>query len=106
MIVGDFGWSGRKLRFSITAVYRPLVGALFPEIAAEFGAMTYSGFRVLRRDLPVGDLPAGFGVETHLNVMSAVRGWRVRTIHVGEYAGPVRSKPALGWEVGAAILDA
>ncbi|MEA2368950.1 MAG: glucosyl-3-phosphoglycerate synthase [Thermoleophilaceae bacterium] len=105
MIMGDFTWPGRKLRFSLSSVYRPLVGALFPEIADHYGHIPFSGFRILRTDLDLGQMPPGFGVESHLNVLSVVRGWRTRVVQLGEYIGPIRRKPELGREVGTAILD-
>lgn len=65
----------------------------------------YSGFRVVRADLPFGSLPPGWAIETHLNLVCAVNGWTARVIELGEYAGPLRPKPTLGYEVGATILD-
>jgi glycosyltransferase involved in cell wall biosynthesis len=103
MIVADFEWPNRRFNVSMTGIYWPLSRALFPE--ADFGRIPYSGFRLLRADLPVGALPAGFGVESYLNTLAIARGWRARTIDVGEYRGPVRRKPDLGWESAEAILD-
>src|SRR5947208_2204500 len=57
MILGDFDWRGRRMNHSINGVYRPLVGALFPEALERFGRIPYSGFRILRADLPFGALP-------------------------------------------------
>jgi glucosyl-3-phosphoglycerate synthase len=105
MIMADFHWPERGFHHSILSVYRPLVRVLFPEALTRFGRMPFSGFRVIRSDLPVGPLPRGFGVETHLNLVSTVKGLRTRVIDVGQYQGPVRRKPELGAEVGQAILD-
>jgi glucosyl-3-phosphoglycerate synthase len=105
MIVADFDWPARGFKHSLISIYRPLVGALFPEAQGRFGSLPFSGFRVLRSDLPLGSLPRGFGVETHLNLVCTVEGVRTRVIHVGAYDGPVRRKPELGAEVGQAILD-
>jgi glycosyltransferase involved in cell wall biosynthesis len=105
MILADFEWPARRLNHSIRGVYRPLVGALFPEALERFGRIPYSGFRMLRADLPLGPLPPGFGVETHFNLLCAANGWPTRVIDVGEYGGPLRRKPRLGYEVGAAIFD-
>jgi glucosyl-3-phosphoglycerate synthase len=105
MILGDFEWRGRRMNHSIAGVYRPLVGALFPEALERFGRIPYSGFRILRADLPLGPLPPGWAVETYLNLVCHVNGWPTRVIELGEYAGPLRRKPLLGYEVGGAILD-
>jgi glucosyl-3-phosphoglycerate synthase len=105
MILADFAWPARKLNHSIDGVYRPLVAGLFPEALERFGKMTYSGFRVLRTDLPLGTLPPGWGVETHLNLVCTANDWPTRVIHIGDYVGPIRRKPELGWEVGGTILD-
>jgi glycosyltransferase involved in cell wall biosynthesis len=105
MIMGDFRWPKRKLNHSIDGVYRPLVGGLFPEALDRFGVIPYSGFRILRADLPWGQLPPGWAIETCLNLICTIRGWPTRVIDIGEYGGPLRRKPELGWEVGRTIFD-
>lgn len=105
MIVADLIWPSKRFSHAVVGVYRPLVAALFPEAHERFGRFPFSGFRVLRTDLPIGSLPAGFGVETHLNVLCAAERLRTRVIDIGVYEGPVRPKPNLGKEVGDAILD-
>jgi glucosyl-3-phosphoglycerate synthase len=105
MILGDFEWPARKLNHSIQGVYRPLVRGLFPEALERFGVIPYSGFRILRADLPWGQLPPGWGIETYLNLLCTARGWPTRVVDVGRYAGPLRRKPELGWEVGRTIFD-
>jgi glucosyl-3-phosphoglycerate synthase len=105
MIVADFVWPSKRFSHAVVGVYRPLVAALFPEAHERFGGFPFSGFRVLRTDLPLGSLPPGFGVETHLNVLCAAERLRTRVIDVGMYEGPVRAKPTLPKEVGDAILD-
>jgi hypothetical protein len=105
MIVGDFEWRGRRFRHSMDTLYTPLVRALFPEADGRFGDIPYSGFRLLRTARPWAPLPPGYGVESYLNVVAASRGWSTRCIHLGEYAGPIRKKPVLGWEVGQSVLD-
>jgi len=105
MITGDFAWPARKLNHSIDGVYRPLVGGLFPDALERFGVIPYSGFRILRADLPWGQLPPGWAIETYFNLTCTVRGWPTRVIDLGDYVGPIRRKPELGWEVGRTIFD-
>lgn len=105
LVVGDIVWPERPLLNS-TYVYRPLVGALFPEAIEPIGGMPFSGFRALRTAFDWGTLPPGFGVETHLNLRAVGLGGAVALARLGRYEGPVRAKPLLGREVGAAILDA
>jgi glucosyl-3-phosphoglycerate synthase len=105
MIVAEFEWPAKRFLNALPGVYRPLVGSLFPEALERFGRMPFSGFRVLRTDLPLGSLPPGFAVETYLNLLCTVRGMRTRVIDVGVYGGPDRPKRELGREVGEVILD-
>ena len=105
MIVADLDWRGKPFPHAVIGVYRPLVGALFPEVLERFGRFPFSGFRLLRTDLSLGSLPPGFGVETYLNLLSATNGMRTKLIDVGIFHGAVRVKLWLGREVGDAILD-
>ena len=106
MVVADFSWPEKK-RFAgaVIGIYRPLVSKLFPEALDRFGGMPFSGFRMLRSDLPLGSLPSGFGLETYLNVLCTVRGLRTEVVDVGVFNGPVRTKPELGLEVAQVLLD-
>lgn len=106
MVVGDFDWPTRRFLRVTVGIYEPLVAALFPEAAGRFGGKPFSGFRILRPDAGWGDLPAGFGVESHLNVEAGARRLRVRSIDVGTYIGPLRPQPTIPGEVACAILDA
>jgi hypothetical protein len=105
MIVAEFSWPAKLFAGAVIGVYRPLVSRLFPEALDRYGAMPFSGFRILRSDLPVGSLPSGFGLETYLNVLCAVRGLRTGVVDVGVFNGPVRTKPELGLEVAQVLLD-
>jgi hypothetical protein len=67
--------------------------------------MPFSGFRILRTGLDTRPLPPGCGIETLLNLLSAVGGWRTRVVDVGDIAGPIRRKPELAGEVAGVILD-
>jgi glucosyl-3-phosphoglycerate synthase len=105
MIVADFDWPARRSWGAMRGVYFPLVGALFPEAADRFGRIPFSGFRLLRTDLPLDAVPPGFAVETYLNLFCTLEGLRTRVIDVGVYDGPERPKLDLGREVGDLILD-
>lgn len=106
MVVGDFDWPQKRFTGALDAVYRPLVGALFPEAVAIAPRMPFSGFRVLDASADTGPLPPRWGAETHLNVQLALSG-RVGTADLGVYEGPNRPKtPALAHDASAAILGA
>ena len=105
MVVADFAWPAKRFLSATSGVYRPLVGALFPEALDRYGSMPFSGFRALRADVELGELPPGFGVETYLNLACVVGGMRTEVVHVGTYDGPVRPHRELGLEVAAVILD-
>jgi glucosyl-3-phosphoglycerate synthase len=105
MLVADFDWPSKGIFHAVIGVYEPLVAALFPEASGRYGRFTLSGFRILRTDLPLGELPPGFGVETYLNLLFAARGWSTGVVEVGVVEGPVRGKGALGREIAGVILD-
>lgn len=105
LVVAEFEEPRLKVRHSSRYVWRPLVRALFPEADGRFGRTPLSGFRVLRTGTELGSIPPEFGAETHLNLVVAAAGGSVQVADVGTYWGPVRPKPRLGLEVGAAILD-
>jgi glucosyl-3-phosphoglycerate synthase len=105
LLVADFDWPSKGPFHAVTGIYKPLVAALFPEADGRYGRFTLSGFRLLRADLPLGTLPGNFGVETYLNVLFAVRGWRTRVVEVGFVEGPVRSKMELGEQIAEVLLD-
>ncbi len=104
MVIGDYETERRR---SVTpAIYRPLVGALFPS-AAHF-KQPLSGFRALNAELELGEWPPGYGIETHLNLVLVAAGRSVATTDLGFYRGPLRgyaNVPAIGRDVAAAILD-
>jgi len=104
MVVADFVWPEKRALVTTPAVYRRLVGALFPELL-ELYPVPLCGFRIFDVSLPVRPLPAGFGVETHLDLAVPLAGGKVGIADLGTYHGPARAKPALGLEVGAAVLD-
>ena len=105
MIVGQVESPGK--RRSVTPyLYEPLVRALFPE-APELDR-PLSGFRALRAGLPVDDLPAGYGVEAHLNVEVALTGGRIEVLPLGTHRGPIRDYAHIGRaarEIAEAVLD-
>jgi glucosyl-3-phosphoglycerate synthase len=105
MVVGEFTWPERPLMNTLY-VYGRLVPALFPDAVDAVGDVPFCGFRALRADFPWGDIPPGFGAETHLNLTAVTAGASLAVAQLGGYHGPVRPKPLLGLEVGEAIFDA
>jgi glucosyl-3-phosphoglycerate synthase len=105
LLVAEFEEPRLKLRHSSRYVWRPLVQRLFPEAHERFGRTPLSGFRALRTGMELGRIPGDFGAETHINLAVAAAGGTVEIADAGIYWGPVRPKPLLGLEVGAAILD-
>lgn len=105
MIVGEVGQPGK--RRSVTPyLYRPLVGALFPETPPLDRPL--SGFRALRSGLELGELPPGYGAEVHLNVEVAITGEKIETLALGTLRGPVRDYaniPRLARDIATALLD-
>lgn len=108
MVIGEDAHPSRKRRSVTPAIYRPLVGALFPEARRPAMRKPLSGFRVLRRGTDVGALPSGYGVEAHLNVQVAAIGGRIVLCPLGDQRGPLRgylNVASIGAEVATAILD-
>jgi glycosyltransferase involved in cell wall biosynthesis len=104
LVVGEIDEPRRTLRHTSRFIWGPLVGALFEEVDGRFGKAPLTGFRSLRTAFPLGPIPPGYGVETHMNLVAALHG-KVEVAAIGTYWGPLRHKPELGAEVGAAILD-
>jgi hypothetical protein len=107
MVIGEYQEPDRR-RMVTPSVFRPLTGALFPEVAALDLAAPLSGFRALRAGIDVGDAPAGYGIETHLDIELCTGGRRVGRCPLGVYEGPLRgysNVPAIAADVAAAVLD-
>jgi hypothetical protein len=107
MLVGEFDWPERR-RSVVPGIYVPLVGKLFPEVLRAVPYRPTSGFRVLNAELDLGDLPPGYGVETHLNAVLTMGGATIATVPIGRISGPVPSldhMPEIGRDVAAAALD-
>jgi glucosyl-3-phosphoglycerate synthase len=105
MVVGEFEWPEKEFRPVTTAIWAPLVRALFPEAVAAVPRVPLSGFRIFDLTLASEPLPPGFGLEVHLNIVGSLDGRRTETTDIGTYSGPVRRNPQLPGEVAAAILD-
>jgi glycosyltransferase involved in cell wall biosynthesis len=105
MVVGEFVWPAKPFRPLTNSVWRPVVGALFPEAAASVRRVPLSGFRVLDVELGRAPLPPGFGLEVHFNIVGSLDGRRTETVDMGIYNGPVRWAPGVSVEVAEAILD-
>ena len=107
MVVGEFDEPGRRLTLTPT-LYRPIVGELFPESLELDIHVPLCGFRVLRVDQAWGHIPAGYGVETHLNLVAGVLGRKVGNCQLGLFRGPLRgyrNVAAAGIDLAAAVLD-
>jgi hypothetical protein len=105
MVVGEFEWPEKEFRPVTTAIWSPLVRALFPEAAAAVPRVPLSGFRIFDVDLASAPLPPGFGLEVHLNIVGSMDGRRTEAADIGTYSGPVRRNPGLPAEVAEGILD-
>ncbi|HKP90804.1 MAG TPA: glycosyltransferase [Thermoleophilaceae bacterium] len=105
MLVADFDWPSKGVFHATEGVYEPFLAGLFPEASGRYGRFRLSGFRLLRADRPLGELPPNFAVETYLNVLFAIRGWSTRVVEVGIVEGPVRSKVELGEQMCKTLLD-
>jgi len=107
MVVGEFVEPARR-RVITPAIYRPLLGALFPELASGRPAMALSGFRILRTGLELDGLPPGYGVEVHLDLVFQLRGAKVCDHPIGTFRGKLRgytNVPAIALDVATAMLD-
>jgi glucosyl-3-phosphoglycerate synthase len=108
MIVGSYTEPIR--RWAVTpGIYLPLVEAFFAaEHAAAGIEIPLSGLRAWRPTLDVGALPTGYGVETHLNLHTALRGDAIVNCELGQFVGPLRgfkNLPGMARDVAGAILD-
>jgi glucosyl-3-phosphoglycerate synthase len=105
--IGSFHPVDRR-RSVYTGIYRPFIGALFPEVLDEFGVTPYCGFRAWDVSLPVGRIPPGYGVETHLNLRFSLGRRRIEMVELGDLRGPLRGYahvPVIGADIAEAILD-
>jgi glucosyl-3-phosphoglycerate synthase len=105
MVVGEFEWYEKPFRPTTTTIWDPLTGSLFPEAVASVPRVPLSGFRVFDLELAREPLPAGFGLEVHLNIVGSLDGRRTATADIGVYRGTVRPNPELPAEIARAILD-
>jgi glycosyltransferase involved in cell wall biosynthesis len=110
MLVGSATQTTRT-RLSVTpAIYEPLVGALFPGALGQFaaGLFALSGLRAIDASVPLGDLPARYGAETHLNLLFWLERRRMTVEDLGLITNSVRgyaNVPAIAEDVAAAVLD-
>jgi glucosyl-3-phosphoglycerate synthase len=105
MVVAAFDWRERGPLVMTRAVYQPLLEAMFPDAARTLGRVALSGFRIFDTSVPLGRLPAGYGVESHINVAFVAAGEHVAKIHVGRYWGPLRDKRDIGAVLAETVLD-
>jgi glucosyl-3-phosphoglycerate synthase len=106
MVVG--GYESDRRRSITPAIYWPLVDALFPDHGGPRYPRPLSGLRAIDVTVPVGPLPPGYGVETHLNLALAAAGRTVCLADLGVVRGPLRGYAnvnEVATAVTAAILD-
>jgi D-inositol-3-phosphate glycosyltransferase len=107
LLIGEYDEPERR-RVVTPWIYRPLVSALFPEVASLQLRNPLSGFRVLRSGLDLPPIPPGYGVETHVDLVVVLDGGRVGRCRVGRFEGPLRdyaNVPVIAADVAAAVLD-
>src|SRR5262245_35701442 len=107
MLIGAFDEPDRRVS-TTRAIYRPLTGALFPEVLDEDIVVPFSGFRVLRTGLSLGTIPDGYGVESYLNVHLTMSACRIASRSVGWFRGNLRDyqrSPVIATDVAATLLD-
>ena len=106
MVVAAFS-DGRR-RVIMPALYWPLIDALLPEYGRQCDPTPLSGLRVIDTTVPIGPLPEGYGVETHLNLSFAAAGRHIAVTDIGAIRGPLRGYkniPEMAGAVTEAILD-
>lgn len=106
MVVAAFT-DGRR-RVVMPAIYWPLVDVLFSDYGRQCDPTPLSGLRVLDTTVPIGPLPGGYGVETHLNLSFAAAGRQIAITDVGDLRGPLRGYTniaEMAQAVATAILD-
>jgi hypothetical protein len=80
---------GRR-RLVMPAIYWPLVDALVPTFGRQCDPTPLSGLHVTDTEVPIGPLPDGYGVETHLNLTFAAAGAKIAITDVGPLCVPLR----------------
>jgi glucosyl-3-phosphoglycerate synthase len=106
MVVAAFS-DGRR-RVIMPTLYWPLIDALLPEYGRQCDPTPLSGLRVIDTSVPIGPLPEGYGVETHLNLSFAAAGRNIAVTDIGAIRGPLRGYrniPEMAGAVTQAILD-
>ena len=107
LLIGEYDEPARR-RVVTPSLFRPLVAALFPDVAALRLRNPLSGFRAVRVGRPLGTIPPGYGVEAHVDVEVAVTGGRIGRCDLGRYRGPLRGYrniPTIAADVVGALLD-
>lgn len=77
MVVGSYSYERRRML--TPAVYWPLVDALYPDCGRRCDPRPISGLRAFDATFPLGPLPPGYGIETHLNLAFGVAGREIES---------------------------
>jgi glucosyl-3-phosphoglycerate synthase len=105
-VLGDYEYSDPGTILSNTfTIYQPLVEAFFPEVGS-LGANSLTGYRALRRSHLLDPLPSHFGIESYLNISSALTGGKTSVCHLGVIESRFRYKAGnMAQEIARTILD-
>jgi glycosyltransferase involved in cell wall biosynthesis len=106
MVIGVYGDDRRRVIQPY--IYWPLVDALFPDYGRQCDPTPLSGLRILNAALVPRPVPAGYGIETYLNLAFAAAGHVIVTEDVGFIRGPLRgyaNVPEVSHAVATEILD-
>jgi glucosyl-3-phosphoglycerate synthase len=104
-IVGDYEYDDPATILASTfVIYEPLVAEFFPE-ASSLCVNALTGYRAIRRSYLDGRWPLDFGVESYLNIVTAVNGGTTAVSHLGVITSRFKYKHDMSREIGRTILD-
>lgn len=104
-ILGDYEYADPATILASTfTIYEPLVAEFFPEVGA-LGANSLTGYRAIRRSFLDEPLPGDFGVESHLNITTAMAGGTATVCHLGVITSRFSHKPDMCQEIARTVLD-
>jgi glucosyl-3-phosphoglycerate synthase len=104
-VLGDYEYDDAATILASTfVIYEPLVGEFFPE-ASSLCVNALTGYRAIRRTYLDGRWPPDFGVESYLNIVTAMNGGTTAVSHLGVITSRFKYKPDMSREIGRTILD-
>jgi len=104
-VLGDYEYEDPATILASTfVIYEPLVAEFFPEANSNcVNALT--GYRAIRRPYLDGRWPPDFGVESYLNIVTAMNGATTAVSHLGVITSRFKYKADMSREIGRTILD-